>query len=231
MIAGHRTAIEEAGAALPPGWTAEGERVRTQLRQAADAAPLQDLVTVAGELADLKRKDLLIAKEAAPGLTSAWELLAAAVRSLLGDLRQMPDPESRVSRAEAAGAIDVYLQYFGATEQPPPPRQVAAALLKLILAERALLPADTELDQPVEFVQFSANTRTRLAPADDSLPASQQLDSVTKLRGVELHHFAAFYKSSCRRPPHAAGSAPSRGVGFPRLPRPQSSGSASWSGI
>ena len=198
MIAGHRTAIEEAGAALPPGWTAEGERVRTQLRQAADAAPLQDLATVAGELADLKRKDLLIAKEAAPGLTSAWELLAAAVRSLLGDLRQMPDPESRVSRAEAAGAIDVYLQYFGATEQPPPPRQVADALLKLILAERALLPADTELDQPVEFVQFSANTRTRLAPADDSLPASQQLDSVTKLRGVELHHFAAFYKSSWR---------------------------------
>jgi patatin-related protein len=198
MLAGHRTAIEEAGAALPPGWTAERERVRTQLRQAAGAAPLRDLVTVARELADLKRKDLLIAKEAAPGLTSAWELLAGAVRSLLGDLRQMPDPTSRVSRAEAAGAIEVYLQYFGATEQPPSPRQVADALLNLILAERALLPADAELDQPVEFVQFSANTRTWLASADDSLPASQQLDSVTKLRGVELHHFAAFYKSSWR---------------------------------
>jgi patatin-related protein len=198
MLAGHRTAIEEAGAALPPGWTAERERIRTQLRQAAVAAPLQDLVTVAEALADLKRTDLLIAKEGAPGLTSAWELLAAAVRSLLADLRQMPDPTSRVSRAEAVGAIDVYLRYFGATEQPPLPRQVADALLKLILAERALLPADTELDQPVEFVQFSANTRTRLASADDSLPASQQLDSVTKLRGVELHHFAAFYKSSWR---------------------------------
>ena len=197
-LVGHRKAIEDAGAALPPGWTAERERIRTQLHQVADAAPLQDLVTVARELADLKRKDLLIAKEGAPGLTSAWELLAAAVRSLLGDLRQMPDPTSRVSRAEAAGAIDVYLRYFGATEQSPPPRQVTDALLKLILAERALLPADTELDQPVEFVQFSANTRTRLAPADDSLPASQQLDSVTKLRGVELHHFAAFYKSSWR---------------------------------
>ena len=43
-----------------------------------------------------------------------------------------------------------------------------------------------------------AHTRTRLASADDSLPAPQQLDSVTKLRGVELHHFAAFYKSSWR---------------------------------
>ena len=89
----------------------------------------------------------------------------------------------------------MYLQYFGTGAQPP---QVADQLLKLVLAERALLPADAELDQPVEFVQFSANTRTLLAPADDSLPASQQLDSVTKLRGVELHHFAAFYKSSWR---------------------------------
>ena len=75
---------------------------------------------------------------------------------------------------------------------------MADQLLKLMLAERALLPVDVELDQPVEFVQFSANTRTLLGPADDSLPASQQLDSVTKLRGVELHHFAAFYKSSWR---------------------------------
>ena len=89
----------------------------------------------------------------------------------------------------------MYLRYFGGATQPP---QLADRLLKLVLAERALLPADAELDQPVEFVQFSANTRTLLAPADDSLPAPQQLDSVTKLRGVELHHFAAFYKSSWR---------------------------------
>jgi patatin-related protein len=200
-LAGRRKAIEDAGAALRPGWTAERTEVRAQLHEAAQAEPPRDLVTVARGLADLKRKSLLIAPAGAPGLTSAWKLLAGAVQSLLGDLRSMTDPKSRVSRAEAAGAIGVYLRYFGVADlqQPlPPPRQVADALLKLILAERALLPADAELDQPVEFVQFSANTRTLLAPADDSLPASQQLDSVTKLRGVELHHFAAFYKSSWR---------------------------------
>ena len=117
------------------------------------------------------------------------------MQALLSDLASMTDPTSRASRAEAGGKIDVYLQYFGTEAQPP---QVADQLLKLMLAERALLPVDVELDQPVEFVQFSANTRTLLGPADDSLPASQQLDSVTKLRGVELHHFAAFYKSSWR---------------------------------
>jgi patatin-related protein len=197
-LAGYRKAIEDAAAALPPGWTAERERVHDHMQAAASAAQPQDLAIVAWELADLKRKSLLIAEEGTSGLANAWELLAAAVRSLLGSLQSMTDPKSRVSRAEAAGAIDVYLRYFGAVDEPPPPRQVADALLQLVLAERALLPADTELDQPVEFVQFSANTRTLLAPADDSLPAAQQLDSVTKLRGVELHHFAAFYKNSWR---------------------------------
>ena len=76
--------------------------------------------------------------------------------------------------------------------------QLADRLLKLLLAERSLLPVEPEVDQPVEFVQFSANTRTLLAPQDDSVPTPEQLDSVTKLRGVEFHHFAAFYKSSWR---------------------------------
>ena len=62
-------------------------------------------------------------------------------------------------------------------------------LLNLTLTERALQPAQPVIDQPVEFIQVSANTRTLLSP---------QQDRVTKLRGVELHHFAAFYKSSWR---------------------------------
>jgi hypothetical protein len=61
-------------------------------------------------------------------------------------------------------------------------------LLNLTIAGRALQPADPGVDQPVEFIQVSANTRTTLAPED----------TVSKLRGVELHHFAAFYKSSWR---------------------------------
>src|SRR5262249_59840949 len=46
--------------------------------------------------------------------------------------------------------------------------------------------------------QFSAHTRTLLAPENASVPASEALGSVTKLRGVEFHCFAAFYKSSWR---------------------------------
>jgi patatin-related protein len=197
MLAGHRKAIKEAAAALPPGppgerrWTGERDQVRAYLQQAAS----ETLATAAEKMADLNRQGLLIGDEGAAGLTGCWKSLATAVQGLLSDLASMTDPTSRASRAEAGGKIDVYLRYFGAGAQPP---QVADRLLKLMLAERALLPADAELDQPVEFVQFSANTRTPLAPADDSLPASQQLDSVTKLRGVELHHFAAFYKSSWR---------------------------------
>ena len=197
MLAGHRKAIKEAAAALPPErpgerrWTGERDQVRAYLQQAAS----ETLATAAEKMADLNRQGLLIGDEGAAGLTGCWESLATAVQALLSDLASMTDPTSRTSRAEAGGKIDVYLQYFGTEAQPP---QVADQLLKLMLAERALLPVDVELDQPVEFVQFSANTRTLLGPADDSLPASQQLDSVTKLRGMELHHFAAFYKSSWR---------------------------------
>ena len=143
----------------------------------------------------MKRQGLLIGDGRAPALVTAWTNLATAVQSLLADLQPLSAAYGRMSRVEAAGAIGVYLRYFdGATAA----EQVGDRLLKLVLAERALLPVGAELDQPVEFVQFSANTRTLLAPGNGSVPASQQLDSVTKLRGVEFHHFAAFYKSSWR---------------------------------
>jgi patatin-related protein len=196
-LAGHRTAIETLSRSLPPGWTDERDSVRTYLEQAKAPDPAghyRDLQAVATDLAEQKRQALLIG----PGsttLNSAWEQLAAIVQSLLADLQPLNAPDRRASRADAAKSIGVYLRYFGHTLET---RQLADRLLKLVLAERALLPADTELDQPVEFVQFSANTRTLLAPTQESVPAPQQLDSVTKLRGVEFHHFAAFYKSSWR---------------------------------
>ena len=154
-----------------------------------------DLVTVAADLANQKREALLIGDGGAAGVRSAWESLAAVVQSLLADLQPLAAPDGRVSRADAAESIDAYLRYFGGAPVAP---QLADRLLKLLLAERSLLPVEPEVDQPVEFVQFSANTRTLLAPQDDSVPTPEQLDSVTKLRGVEFHHFAAFYKSSWR---------------------------------
>lgn len=194
-LAGHRKALEDTSAELPPGWADDGNQVRDYLKETASAGSAPDLMSVTGNLADRKRQALLIADSADPALAHAWELLAVAVQSLLADLRSPAGPEVRASRAEAAGAIDVYLRYFDGAAEPP---KLADRLLKLVLAERALLPADAELDQPVEFVQFSANTRTLLASGNGSLPATQQLDAVTKLRGVEFHHFAAFYKGSWR---------------------------------
>ena len=197
-LAGHREAIKNASTTLAPGWTDERGKVRDYMKQAAsgtqDGHP-SDLVTVAADLANQKRQALLIGDGGAAGVKSAWESLAAVVQSLLADLQPLAAPDGRVSRADAAESIDAYLRYFGGAPVAP---QLADRLLKLLLAERSLLPVEPEVDQPVEFVQFSANTRTLLAPQDDSVPTPEQLDSVTKLRGVEFHHFAAFYKSSWR---------------------------------
>ena len=195
MLAGHRAAIEAAAAPSSAGWTGERDQVRAYLTVQASVEPPPDLVTVATGLAGQARQGLLIGDGGAPALVTAWNALATAVQSMLADLGPFSAADGRVSRAEAAGSLGVYLRYFGGAAQA---EQVADRLLKLVLAERALLSAEAELDQPVEFVQFSANTRTLLAPGNGSLPAPQQLDSVTKLRGVELHHFAAFYKSSWR---------------------------------
>jgi hypothetical protein len=193
-LAEHRAAIEDLSTPLPPGWTDERGKVRACLGQAMARSPDADMEVMAADLAEQKRQALLIG-EGAAALQGAWARLAEATQSLLADLLPVSAPDGRPSRADAAKAIGVYQRYFG--EAPGSP-QLADRLLKLVLAERALLPAVAELDQPVEFVQFSANTRTLLAPTHESAPAAQRLDSVTKLRGVEFHHFAAFYKSSWR---------------------------------
>jgi patatin-related protein len=194
QLARHRAAIKDLSELLPPGWTDEHGKVRAYLEQVLARGPAGDLEAVAADLAEQKRQALQIG-EGAAALNTAWKQLAIVMQSLLADLLPLSAPDGRPARADAAKAIGGYQRYFG---QAPEPARLADRLLKLALAERALLPADTDLDQPVELVQFSANTRTLLAPAHESAPAPQQLDSVTKLRGVELHHFAAFYKSSWR---------------------------------
>jgi patatin-related protein len=193
-LAEHRKAIVDLSTLLPPGWTDEGGKVRDYLKQVLARGPDDDLTAVAADLAEQKRQALLIG-EGAAALHSAWARLAGATQSLLADLQPMLVHDGRPSRADAATAIGVYRRYFAGAPEPP---QLADRLLKLVLAERALLPTGAELDQPVEFVQFSANTRTLLAPTHESAPAPQRLDSVNKLRGVEFHHFAAFYKNSWR---------------------------------
>lgn len=200
-ITGHRTTIEETYQASPPDWH-ERIEVDKKLTEAARTSPdPEDLVTVAADLAEAKRRALQIRPlprspstaedtEAAvvAEVRNAWVKLAAALRGLLADLGQPGILDGRASREEAANAIGIYLQYFG---DSPADENLADRLLNLVIAERALEPARPEVDQPVEFIQVSANTRTLLA-------AKGELDTVNKLRGVELHHFAAFYQGSWR---------------------------------
>ena len=88
-------------------------------------------------------------------------------------------------RADAAQQVAIYLAYLGSD------RDVAAArLLSLYAAERSMLPIDVDVDQPVELIQISSNTR--------SLLDLSRTDAAAKLTGTQIHHFGAFYKASWR---------------------------------
>ena len=101
------------------------------------------------------------------------------------------------TRSEARQQIATYLDYLGldqkgalATEECGAER-LLDRLLDLIVAERALSPAGHRVDQRVELIQVSADTRNQLTGG-----ARQTAES--KLTGLQLHHFGAFYKASWR---------------------------------
>jgi hypothetical protein len=68
--------------------------------------------------------------------------------------------------------------------------ETCGRLLALHVAERGLLAEPPSVDQRVDLVQVSAYTRTLLDPARDS--------AATKLTGIQVHNFGAFYKKSWR---------------------------------
>jgi predicted acylesterase/phospholipase RssA len=225
-MTGHWAAIENVLHVSPPAWN-NRSAVTQVLTWAVKTRPNPNgLVQVAAALAHAKRRALLIgpppqaaaAEDRRPGpagdgqrapatakpatgadVRQAWQDLAGIVSSLLADLA-LATSDSRDSRAKAADAISSYLEYFGGrtlreNRVPPAEPKIADRLLNLVITERALKPAEPGSDHPLEFVQVSANTRTSLA---QNASKSPPLDTVNKLRGVELHHFAAFYKNSWR---------------------------------
>jgi patatin-related protein len=188
----------EAAFDPPETWNAERDRIRTLVDssvQSAQGSPETTLLQLAHDLADARRSELLIGVMPSATLAAGWQNVASVVADLGTTLRNTSGATARPSRLDVRDTLQAYLDYFGG---PGDPNQVCDQLLSLVIAERALQPAEPDVDQPVEFIQVSANTRTLLAPIEESVPASQQLDCVDKLRGVELHHFAAFYKSSWR---------------------------------
>jgi patatin-related protein len=87
----------------------------------------------------------------------------------------------------AATQLKTYLAYLGLCDTP---QNVAMKLFDLAAAQRAMLPAQADIDQSLEFIQVSADTRSLFAP---KFQTAQQ-----KLTGMQFHHFGAFYKRSWR---------------------------------
>jgi patatin-related protein len=87
----------------------------------------------------------------------------------------------------AVDQLKTYLDYFSARED----RSIMARkLFDLAVTQRAMLPAEADIEQSLELVQVSADTRSLLAP--DWQTAQD------KLTGMQFHHFGAFYKRSWR---------------------------------
>ena len=87
----------------------------------------------------------------------------------------------------ATSQLDTYCKYLRCQGDS---RTLAMKLFDLAAVQRAMLPAGADIDQTLELVQVSADTRSLLAP---KFQTAQQ-----KLTGMQLHHFGAFYKRSWR---------------------------------
>jgi Protein of unknown function (DUF3376)/Patatin-like phospholipase len=105
-------------------------------------------------------------------LADGWRGVAAAVAQAAPVL------------AATLSADDPVLRYLGQDAD-----EIAHRIAQLHIARTALLPETQLADQPMEFIQVSADTATDL---DDRNQATQ------KLTGLQLHHFGAFYKYSWR---------------------------------
>ena len=131
-------------------------------------------------------------------LEQAWTSLAETYRKSAGMLRDLvaacPPPTAaeprrqrrlplRERRALLAVELGEYLDFFDGGD-------TVARFLDLHVAVRSVLPVLTQVAQPVELIQVSADTRSLLAPHHGT--------ALTKLTGMQVHHFGAFYKPSWR---------------------------------
>ena len=134
-------------------------------------------------------------------LTAQWRLLATALLKAAPTLRELDyDPQHDPHRdaplpADLQSMWDVdkssmrdltaYLLPVGFNVE-----QVCGRLLSLHVAERGLLAAPPSVDQRVDLVQVSADTRSLLNLERDL--------AGKKLTGIQVHNFGAFYKRSWR---------------------------------
>lgn len=114
---------------------------------------------------------------------AGWRELGQALAASYPTLKALADNALPI---DAADQLRIYLNYLG----PSDAEAVAIRLFDLAATQRAMLPAEADIEQSVELVQVSADTRSLLAP--DWQTAQQ------KLTGMQFHHFGAFYKRSWR---------------------------------
>lgn len=125
-----------------------------------------------------------------------WGKLGAAIvngygtLSAIADQSATPDPAAdgvRVPDARQVDQLTTYLEYLAPGTNPA---TVATKLFNLAATQRAMLPADADVEQSLELIQVSADTRCQLAPNYQT--------AAQKLTGMQFHHFGAFYKRSWR---------------------------------
>ncbi|WP_425569983.1 patatin-like protein [Rhodococcus olei] len=127
----------------------------------------------------------------------AWDRLGGVFVDSYATLKQLAANASSASGARtgslpaqdhvAASRLNTYLAYL---EPGDNAQTVATKLFDLATTQRAMLPADADIEQSLDLVQVSADTRSLLAP--DWQTAQK------KLTGMQFHHFGAFYKRSWR---------------------------------
>jgi patatin-related protein len=155
------------------------------------------LEAAAGKLADEYYVDRLTL------MPEDWATLAQPLldkREILRELANNASSDSGRSkgslrqRDNAAGRqLRTYLDYLQLDVDPQSPEanaRIARKLFDLAVTQRAMLPVEADIEQSLELVQVSADTRSLLAL---NFQTAQQ-----KLTGMQFHHFGAFYKRSWR---------------------------------
>ncbi|MFC4081439.1 patatin-like protein [Amycolatopsis samaneae] len=146
------------------------------------------IAALAAEWAGKGRADTL--REAWPAVVGALRQAAPVLRALAGARAEQADP--------AADTVRTLLDWFGLTGDDgaggdgkgAADEVVLARLLALHVATRGLLAQPPSVDQRVDLVQVSADSRTLLD--------MRRSRAHTKLTGMQAGDFGAFYKASWR---------------------------------
>ncbi|WP_406638997.1 DUF3376 domain-containing protein [Amycolatopsis sp. WGS_07] len=126
---------------------------------------------------------------ASDAVREAWPEVTGALRSAAPVLQALSGKENQWS-AEAAETVTTLLDWFGLDNADVADTFVMARFLLLHMATRGLLAEAPAVDQRVDLVQLSADSRTLL---DLARPRGRD-----KLTGTQANNFGAFYKSSWR---------------------------------